>query len=83
MISSIQLNVVGHINQYEIYSDVKKYSAKEYDQIKIIRPSHPIIYLNCDQFRADIHSLCPLKEKIKKISYLENVINNFYLMNKM
>ncbi len=68
------MNVVGQVNDYEIYSDVKKYAAKEYDQIRIVRPSHPIIYINCDKFRADLNILCPLKLGNCELGYWDSVI---------
>jgi hypothetical protein len=71
------LNVVGHVNDYEIYSDIKKYVAKEYDQIRILRPTHSIIYINCDKFRSDLNTLCPLKAGNAYLGYWDSVnLNN-------
>lgn len=64
---------LGQIKDYELHSDINKYMSQEYDNIKIIKATNSIYYINSDFFRLELNKICPLKKAIEEKSICENV----------
>ena len=76
---SLNIRFVKYLNYFikiynQLYSNQK---AREYEDVKIIRPTHSIFYINADYFRRKINEICPLKEGIKVLTICENVGASF------
>ncbi len=69
----IQLLTLGQISDYELYLDINKYDAHEIENIKIVRPTQSIYYINCDEFQAKLNEVCPLKNSSEDKSIFDNV----------
>ena len=53
------------------------FQTREYDHIKVLRPTHSLFYINADFFRDHLNRLCPLKQKEKKLTMCGNVTPTF------
>ena len=47
--------------------------TREYDHIKVLRPTHSLFYINADYFRDHLNRLCPLKQKEEQLTMCGNV----------
>jgi len=73
----IQLLTLGQISDYELFLDIDQYDAHEVENIKVVRPTQSIYYINCDEFQVKLNEVCPLKNTADDNGILENV--SFYL----
>jgi MFS superfamily sulfate permease-like transporter len=65
---------LGQIKNYELYSSKHKYStSEEPNNIKIVKLTQPLYFINADDFRKHLNKLCPLKEVVQLKSICENV----------
>lgn len=65
---------LGQIDKFtDLQADVSKYKADEIDDVKVIRLTHSLFYINSDYMRKELNRLCPLKEKIEEKTICENV----------
>ena len=60
---------------------MKKYSAKEVEAIKIIRPNQSIMFINSDSFRTEMYSICPLKDSHCDQTLLDSVSSFIFHFN--
>ena len=69
----INLLELGQIKDYELFSDIKKYDAQEIENIKIVRPTQALYYINCDLLHKKLNTVCPLKAFSNTNNLYENV----------
>jgi len=72
----LQLIELGRVQNYELHTDKRKYNTNEYENTKIVRPTHSIFYINSDIFRKELNKLCPLKDIEQDKTLVENVFSN-------
>lgn len=77
----LKLVELGQIKDYEIHFNKKKYLTQNYDScIRVIRPTHSIFFVNSDNFRDQLHELCPLRDAIVPKTICENVNLVFFIV---
>ncbi len=64
---------VGQVENFEIFTDVNIFDTHRFNDLKIIRPSQSLLYVNCDIFHKKLNVLCPLKAYTEPADFIDNV----------